>query len=743
MTNDRVQHRTCPLCEGMCGVTVTVEGGRAATVRPNKQDSWSLGHICPKGTTLGALHHDPDRLRTPMIRDGSVWKSASWEAAFDRLEMLVEGVRSRHGPHAFAAYGGNMAGKDATLSRYSGLMLATSGIQQVYSSGTVDQHPKNLSAMLMFGNEWKIPIPDLDHTDLFVIFGGNPAASKGSIFSHRDVMGAMRDLRARGGRVIVIDPVRTQTARSADQWIGLKPGSDAAFMLGIAHVLFARDAVRLRHLDGMVDGLDRLREIVTGFSPQWVAHHCGIDAIVIENLADELIRTERSAIYGRIGTCTQTFGTLASWMIDVLAILTGNLDRKGGSMWSRPVAPLVDMLATLPADMPVVMGKSRVRGVPAVLGQFPASCLAEEIATPGPGQIKGLLTFAANPALSAPDSTRLAQALPMLEAMVSLDNYLNETTRHAHVILPSPSFLESAHYDMWSWVFCLTSGGHYSPPLFPATDRPDHWRVVARVGAIIGGQPRADIDAMDDAYFRALAQGRGIDPDTAVAALPSGGPERILDLAIRTGPFGDRFGETPDGVTLDNFRDQPDGLILAHAIPRAQEGFETASGKIDLTPALILSDIPRLERALVANDPSLVLVSRRHLRSLNSWMHNIDTLVKGKDRCTLQMHSIDAATHGLTAGDLVALTSASGEIVVPLEIDDDVRPGVVSMPHGWGHGDPQTQLTIANAHAGTNSNILSPGTLVDVISGNAVLNGIPVQVRKADPVPLDIIGATP
>ena len=563
MTHDGVQHRTCPLCEGMCGVTVTVEGGRAATVRPNKKDRWSLGHICPKGTTLGALHHDPDRLRTPMIRDGSEWKSASWEAAFDRLETLVDGVRERHGPHAFAAYGGNMAGKDATLSRYSGLMLATSGIQQVYSSGTVDQHPKNLSAMLMFGSEWKIPIPDLDHTDLFVIFGGNPAASKGSIFSHRDVMGAMRDLRARGGRVIVIDPVRTQTARSADQWIGLKPGSDAAFMLGIAHVLFARDAVRLRHLDGLVDGLETLREIVTGFSPQWVAHHCGIDAIVIENLADELIRTERSAIYGRIGTCTQTFGTLASWMIDVLAILTGNLDRQGGSMWSRPVAPLVDMLATLPADMPVVMGKSRVRGVPAVLGQFPASCMAEEIATPGPGQIKGLLTFAANPALSAPDSGKLAEALPLLECMVSLDNYLNETTRHAHVILPSPSFLESAHYDMWSWVFCLTSGGHYSPPIFPVTDRPDHWRVVARVGAIIGGQPSADIDAMDDGYFRALATGRGIDPDMAIMALPNRGPDRILDLAIRTGPFGDRFGTVAGGLTLDSFRDEPDGLIVA------------------------------------------------------------------------------------------------------------------------------------------------------------------------------------
>lgn len=742
MTYDGVQHRTCPLCEGMCGVTVTVEGGRAATVRPNKQDRWSLGHICPKGTTLGALHHDPDRLRTPMIRDGNEWKSASWEAAFDRLETLVERVRGRHGPHAFAAYGGNMAGKDATLSRYSGLMLATSGIQQVYSSGTVDQHPKNLSAMLMFGNEWKIPIPDLDHTDLFVIFGGNPAASKGSIFSHRDVMGAMRDLRAHGGRVIVIDPVRTQTARSADQWIGLKPGSDAAFMLGIAHVLFARDAVRLRHLDGLVDGLETLREIVTGFSPQWVAHHCGIDAIVIENLADELIRTERSAIYGRIGTCTQSFGTLASWMIDVLAILTGNLDRQGGSMWSRPVAPLVDMLATLPADMPVVMGKSRVRGVPAVLGQFPASCMAEEIATPGPGQIKGLLTFAANPALSAPDSGKLAQALPLLECMVSLDNYLNETTRHAHIILPSPSMLESAHYDMWSWVFCLTSGGHYSPPVFPVADRPDHWRVVARVGAIIGGQPDADLGAMDDGYFRALATGRGIDPDKAIAALPHRGPDRILDLAIRTGPFGDRFGMVADGLTLDSFRDEPDGLIVAPAIPRAHEGFETPSGKIDLTPALILSDLPRLERALVANDPSLVLVSRRHLRSLNSWMHNIDTLVKGKDRCTLQMHSIDAAAHGLVNGDMVALTSASGEIHVPLEIDDDIRPGVVSMPHGWGHRDPQTQIAIAQAHAGANTNILSPGTMVDVISGNAVLNGIPVQVRKADLQPRETIGAT-
>ena len=599
-----VHKRTCPLCEGMCGISVLLENDQAKNVRPNRQDVWSRGHICPKGTTIGMLHHDPDRLRDPMVRDGADWKSASWESAFERLEELADGVRERHGPNAFAAYGGNMAGKDATLSRYSGLMLATSGIQQLYSSSTVDQHPKNLSAKLMFGNEWRIPIPDLDNTDLFIIFGGNPAASKGSIFSHRDVMGGIRDLRARGGRVIVIDPVRTQTARAADKWIGLRPGTDAAFMLAIAHVLFARHGVRLGHLGGLVEGLTEVRALAERFGPKRVAPFCGIEAQTIPDLAGELIATDRAAIYGRIGTCTQEFGTLASWMVDVLAILTGNLDREGGSMWSRPVAPLVEMLATLPRDMPVVAGKSRVREAPAVLGQFPASCLAEEIATVGEGQVKGLVTFAANPVLSVPDSGQLAKALPMLECMVSLDNYINETTRHAHVILPSPSFLESTHYDMWSWVFCLTSGGHYSPPLFPLSDRPEHWRVVARVGAIIGGQAGTDTNVMDDAYFSALATGRGVDPDKAIAAMPDRGPDRILDLAIRTGPFGEGLGANEDGLTLASFRDRPDGLILAHAIPQAGEGFATKSGKIELAPELILSDLPRLEDALDRAPPA-------------------------------------------------------------------------------------------------------------------------------------------
>lgn len=715
----------------MCGVNVTSQDGEVLSVRPNPDDVWSRGHICPKGTTLGDLHHDPDRVRRPLIRDGSEFHEVSWDAAFERLESLASQVRERHGPDAFAAYGGNMAGKDATLSRYSGLLFRASGITRIFSSSTVDQHPKNVSALLMFGNEWRIPIPDVDRTDLFVILGGNPAASKGSIFSHRDVMGAMRDIRKRGGRVIVVDPVRTATAQSADQWIGVRPGADAALLLAIIHVLFASDKVRLRHLEGRVAGLDVLREVAVDFPPSAVAEFCGIGAEVISDLALQIAQTDRAAIYGRIGLCTQEFGTLSCWLIDALAALTGNLDRAGGSMWSAPVAPLVDMLATLPPGMPLSQGRSRVRGVPAVLGQFPASCMAEEIDTPGEGQIKALLTMAANPVLSAPGSERLAAALPMLECMVSLDNYVNETTRHAHVILPSPSFLETPHFDMWSWVFSLTSGGHYSPPLLPTPERPEHWRVVAKVGAILGGQPERDVDDMDDEYFAGLAATRGIDPAHALAICPVRGPKRILDLAIRTGPHGDRFGEVPGGLSLADFEDEPNGKLIGVAPPRAAQGFETPSGKIELAPPYIVADVSRLKAAMAAPRAPLVLVSRRHLRSMNSWMHNVPTLVRGRERCTLQIHHDDARERGILDGDRVVVASSAGAIEVPAELTADIRPGVVTMPHGWGHAEEGARLSVARTRPGANTNVLSPGELVDAVSGNAVLNGIEITVSKA------------
>ena len=737
MTNTRPEIQThlhtCSLCEGMCGILVNVQDQRVISIRPDPGNVFSQGHICPKGTTLGAVHHDPDRLRQPMIRDGQTWREASWEAAFERIEQLAAGVRERHGQSAFAFYSGNMNKGGFDTARYMTLLVKQARFGHRFSSSSVDQLPKNVSTFLMYGDMWKMPIPDVDHTDLFVILGGNPSASKGSIFSHRDVMGAIKALRARGGQVIVIDPVRTGTAKLADQWIGLRPGTDAALLLGVVQVLFAEGLVKLGHLDGLVNGVDEVRQLAQDWPPERVADFCGVPAETIRALARQIAAAPRAAVYGRIGTCTQAFGTLASWLVDVVAILTGNLDRTGGTMFGDPIAPHMKLVPPLRIDAPLLGPKNRVRGVPAILGQYPASCLAEEIDTPGPGQIKGLLTSGCNPVLSAPGSARLDAALPQLECMVSIDMYLNETTRHAHVILPALSPLEQPHWDVWAWPFSLTVGGHYSGAIFPPQGRPEEWRVLARLGSILGGTPEVDLDALDDEYFGQMCELVGMDRAKVMAALPQHGAERILDLCIRTGPYGDRFGERPEqpyGLTLQHFKDTPNGLLLGQAPSQGARAFTTPSRKLELAPAHMLADVPRLQAAMAEPVPDWVLVSRRQLRSLNSWMHNVDTLVRGKERCTLQLHVDDAARLGIAAGDLVEVRSASGVVQAPAEPVADIRPGVVCLPHGWGHGLPGTRLQTAAAHPGVNINLLSPGPLVDEASGNAVLNGIPVQLRR-------------
>ncbi|MAT50522.1 MAG: molybdopterin dinucleotide-binding protein [Porticoccaceae bacterium] len=723
--------RVCPLCEGMCGVELTVENNhRVLSVHPDPDNAWSQGHVCPKGIQLGALHHDPDRLTWPMIRDGEKWHEVTWEEAFEHIETLVARVREKHGQQAFGFYGGNMSGKGFDSSRYMMLLLQHAKFAQRFSSSSVDQLPKNLTSHILYGNMWKIPIPDVDNTDLFVILGGNPAASKGSIFSHRDVMGAIKKLRARGGKVIVIDPVRTKTAQQADQWLPIKPGADAALLLAVAHVLFAEGRVNTGHLTELLNGLDEIRRIAERFSPERVADFCGLAAEDIRALARAIADAPRAAVYGRIGTCTQPFGTLASWMVDIISILTGNLDRIGGAMWSTQVAPHLDLTPPYPSDAPIVSPPIRVRGVPGILGQYPASCLAEEIDTPGEGQIRALLTLGCNPVLTAPGSERLAKALDQLECMVSLDIYINETTCHADVILPSPSLLEQPHWDVWAWPWSLTSGGHYSPTTIPAGDRPEEWRVMARLGAIFGGNPDADVNKLDDEFFAGICRRVGLEPDDAFKIWPQRGAERILDLCIRTGPFGDKMGSNPDGLSLQSFKDNPDGIIIGHAEPQGADAITTPSGKIEMAHPHILADLPRLEAAIDDTDNSLLLVSRRHLGSMNSWMHNVDKLVRGKDRCTLQIHPDDAERHGLAVGDRVAVESESGRITASVEITDDIRPGIVCLPHGWGHNQPQSQLQVARRHPGVNINILSPGRMIDEPSGNAVLNGIPVHLEK-------------
>ncbi|MDT5340292.1 MAG: hypothetical protein QOD90_5797 [Mycobacterium sp.] len=725
---------TCPLCEAMCGLEIEVADGRVSKIRPNREDTWSRGHICPKGASLGALHEDPDRIRTPMIKVDGQWQEVSWDQAFRRCTELLAPVIEKYGIGAVTAYTGNPLAHSFSLARYAGILLGMSGMPITYSPGTVDQWPKNLSSHLMYGGWWSFPVPDIERTDLLVVMGANPAASQGSLLAAPDVMGILGGIRKRG-RVIVIDPVRTTTAERADEWLPITPGTDAALLLAVAQTLFAEDLVDLGVVEPYLDGIDVLRDVVADWPPDRVAAATGIDSERIRGLARELAATPRAVVYGRIGTCNQEFGSLASWLVDVVNILTGHFDVAGGSMFPRPAAWSVTV-QPIPGleDGVADFGRyrTRVRGAKEVLGQVPVSCMAEEIATPGEGQLKALITVAGNPVLSTPGGHKLDEVLPSLEAMISIDLWLNETTRHADVILPGSSPLEQPHHDDLILNFAVNSIANYSAPVFEKLDpgAPDEWELLIRLTGLCTGTPAEDVDvaAIDDGFFDYLCFTQGLDGAEIRAHYEHGGPERTLDLTLRTGPFGDRYGEVPGGLTLEKLKSEPNGINFGPMVPRVPEVLGTADQKIRLAPQYLLDDLPRLAQRLVRAPDELVLVSRRHLRSNNSWLHNVAPLMKGRDRCTLLMHRNDAERRGLVSGDVVAVRSSGGEIQVPLDVTEAIKPGVVSMPHGWGHGKPGTRMAVANNAPGVNTNVLSPPDFIDEPSGNGALNGIPVTV---------------
>ncbi len=733
---------TCPLCEAMCGLEVTTAGSEVVRIKPNKRDVFSKGAICPKGTTLGHLHTDPTRLTKPVVRDGDGFREVSWEEAFERCEQVLHPILEKHGIAAFTAFVGNMAAHTFGISRYLGTLLGMTGIPYIYSSGTVDQWPKNVSSVLMYGDMWDIPVPDLQRSEFALFLGANPQASNGSLMGCPDVLGELDRIRAGGGKVIVVDPRRTGTVKHATEYLPIMPGTDAALLLAMVNVLFADGLVDLNGLGDDIAGLDDLEAAAAAFTPERVAATCRIPAERIRQLAHEVAEAERGVVYGRIGTCNQEFGTLASWLIDVVNILTGHFDTPGGLMWTTPVnwalfaLPTPKAPGTSGSRTPIEFGRwsTRVRQAPEVLGQVPASCLAEEIDTPGDGQLRGLITCSGNPVLAVPGSDRLAAALPLLEGMVSIDNWINETTCHADVILPGLSPLEQPHFDDSIWNFAVRNAGKWGAEVFPPQDgRPGEWEVILRLAGIMMGQTNADLDvqAMDDGWFSFMASTMGLDPAEVLARYESGGPERILDLSIRTGPYGDWYGEKPDGVTLQSFKDNPDGIDFGPMQPRLHEKLCTPSGKLEIAPPYILADLPRLMERLDRPDDALVMVTRRHLRSKNSWLHQTPALVGGTNRCTIMMNSADAQRCGVRNGELVRVTSEAGSVEVPLETTDDMMAGVCSMPHGWGHTVPGAQAGVPDGHAGVNMNILAPGERVDVLSNNAVVNGFPVSVAPA------------
>ncbi len=725
----------------MASRSTSTRTGRVGRIRGDAEDVFSKGFLCPKGASLKALHDDPDRLRSPMIRqpDGS-FAAATWDEAFnliaERLPPLLAETRD-----AVAVYLGNPSVHSVGPMLYNRVLLKALGTRNVFSASTVDQMPKHVSSGHMFGAGFTIPIPDVDHTDYMLILGANPLVSNGSLLTAPDMRGRLRAIRERGGKVVVVDPRRTRTAEAADRHLAIRPGGDALLLMAMVHTLFAEDLV-----DGTcgglpVNGVEEVRAAAADVTPERVEAACGIPADEIRTLARELAAAERAVVYGRIGTCTQAFGTQASWLVDVLNTLTGNLDRPGGAMWPNPAANATKR------TRPIRFGRwaSRVRGMPEVMAEFPVVCLSEEIETPGEGQVRAFITVAGNPVLSTPDGERLAAALDTLDFMISVDIYINETSRHADVILPPPSHLERSHYDLAFYGLAMRNVANYSAPLFEREPgMPDEWEVLLRLSAIAGGAgAAADLNGFDDLVVGEAIRREIANPDSRIAGRDAGelmealaprrGPDRLLDFLLRIGPYGDRFGEEPEGLTLSKLQEHPHGIDYGPMQPQIPDILVTDSKRVELAPEPFIADVDRLRayadaEAAADSNGHLVLIGRRQLRSNNSWMHNLPLLVKGKEACTLHIHPDDVAKHGLEDGAQARVSTDRGSIELLVEATDAIRPGVVSIPHGWGHDAPGAQLEVAAAHAGANSNVLSSTTVVDPLSGNAVLCGIPVDV---------------
>jgi anaerobic selenocysteine-containing dehydrogenase len=751
----RTSYRTCPLCEAGCGLEITVNisdrGETIGRIRGDMDDVFSRGFICPKGSALKQLHEDPDRLRKPLVKRNGVHVEVEWDEAWAEVAGRLQDVIERHGREAVAVYLGNPSAHSLSAMLYNRSMLIGLGTHNRFSASTVDQLPKQVASGYMFGTGASVTVPDLDRTDYLLMLGANPYASNGSLCTAPDFPGRLQRIRERGGKVVVVDPRRTKTVEESDEWVPIRPGSDALFLMAIVQVLFADDLVRVPdRLVPLIVGIDEVRVACADFTPEAVEAATGIEPEVVRRIAHELAAAPSASVYGRIGTTTTEFGTTASWLIDVVNTLTGNLDRAGGVMFTKPAlgSPTTKGAAGKGSGFRIGRGggQTKVSGHPEVMGEYPVAALAEEITSAGDDSIRALVTVAGNPVLSTPHSAQLDEALARLELMISVDIYLNETTRHADVILPPPSQLQRDHYDVFLLQYAVRNIANYSEAVLALDDgQPDEWEILAKLGLIAGGfGPDVEASVADDQGIESLIRSavsdssspvHGRDADEIRTMLDSSGrrgPARMLDLMLQTGPYGAAFGANPHGMSLDVLLANPHGVDLGALGERLPDALRTRSGKVELAPDPLIADVVRLREAMSElASRSMVLVGRRHLKSNNSWMHNIGVLMKGSMDCSLQMHPTDAARFGLENGASATITSRVGSVVAPVEVTTDIRPGVVSLPHGWGHTAPGARLGVAAKRAGVNSNVLSDDRALDPLSGTSVLNGIPVDIAPA------------
>ncbi|WND02687.1 molybdopterin-dependent oxidoreductase [Temperatibacter marinus] len=704
MTSEtKTVYRACNLCEAICGLEIKVKDNNIISIKGDKKDPFSRGHICPKGTALQDLQEDPDRLKFPVKKVGEDFLQITWEEAYQIIADNIASIQAIHGNNAVGIYAGNPSVHNYGTMTHGSVLRKSIGTKNNFSASSIDQLPHQLVSYAMYGHQFMIPIPDIDHTDYMLMLGANPLASNGSLMTVPDVKARLKAIQERGGKVIVIDPRKTETAKLADEHFFIKPGTDAFFLLALIHQLLCDPLENLGHLEPHLEGLEDILPLVTDFTADYASSICGIPATKIKTIAKEITLTKRAVCYGRMGVSTQIHGTLCQWAIQVINILAGNLDVRGGAIVPTPAfANISSNAESGPGNY--IPGRSRVSGKPMAGGEIPCVSMAEEITTPGEGQIKSMVTIAGNPILSTPDGRGLEEAFQTLDFMVSIDFYINETTAHADVILPPTSTLEHDHYDVVFNRFAVRDVTRYNEPVIIPEDSTKHdWEIMNELASVIA--KAKDIDSQ-----------------------PLPPPHQIIDRGIQYGPYGAK-SDHDLALSLAKLKANPHGIDLGPLKPGLPQRLASHHPKIILNSAYILEDIERVKRSADANtSKGLLLIGRRHIRSNNSWMHNSKRLVKGKMRSHLFMNPEDMKSLGINDRAKVEISSAVGSVITEVEANEDMMLGVVSLPHGWGHKGRRGRLSTATEKDGVSCNDITDTTLIDAVSGNAAVNGVPVTV---------------
>jgi anaerobic selenocysteine-containing dehydrogenase len=700
MSEIKIHYRTCNLCEAMCGLEIQHKEKKVISIVGDKNDVLSKGHICPKALALKDLYEDKDRLKTPLKRTSSGWKEISWEAAFNEIESEVKRIQQKYGQNAIGTYNGNPNVHNVGLLLYGAPFLRSLKTKQKYSATSVDQLPHHIASLKMFGHQMLIPIPDIDHTDYLLILGANPAASNGSLLTAPGFSQKIKEIQKKGGKVVNIDPRFTETSKISSEHYFINPGKDALFLMSLLHVIFNENLHEIGHLESHLKGIEVIQELVKEFSPEDTSNKIGISVDEIKKIARDFSYANTAVCYGRMGVSTHEFGGICQWLVNVLNIVTNNTDKVGGAMFTKAAIDLVFMTGIKGRTGSFDRYQSRVQNLPEYSGEFPVATLADEILTEGKDQIKAMFCVAGNPVLSTPNGKKVEKALEQLEFMVSIDIYLNETSKHANIILPTTNGLETAHYDLVFHQFAIRNTAKYSSILFEKEENQRHdWQVLNELTQRITGIKN---------------------PLT---------PEMMLDGMLKYSPYKEA------NLSVEKLKENPHGIDFGPLKPVLLERLFSKDKKIDLAPAIFVKDVERLklqlkEKVQTSNSEfPFSLIGRRHLRNNNSWMHNSKLLMTGKNRCTLLIHPKDAKDLNIVDHQKVQIISSINEIELPIEISNEMKPGVVSIPHGFGHNRKGIKLGLAEEKAGESVNDLTDDTMIDVLTGNANFSGTKVKIK--------------